>query len=63
VITVADCPLCRGAARRAPACAYYAATFERLFARLVHPRARAFETDCAASGAKLCRFEIDWRRR
>jgi divinyl protochlorophyllide a 8-vinyl-reductase len=62
LITIVDCPLCRGAVSHGPMCAYYAATFERLFSQLVHPRARVLETACAASGAAACRFEIDWRR-
>lgn len=60
VIVVQDCPLCRGLTASEPACDFYAAAFERLFASLVHANARAVETDCAAAGAPACRFEIAW---
>ncbi len=42
----------------APLCDYYAATFERLFRALVHPRAVVVETACEACGADACR----WRK-
>ena len=61
LITIKDCPICRGTHATAPVCDYYAASFTRLFARLVHPRARAREIACIAEGAGACRFEIDWR--
>lgn len=60
VITIACCPICRGAHAAAPVCDYYCATFARLFQRLVHVRARARETACIAGGAGACRFELDW---
>lgn len=53
-------PLCRGAVSDEPLCDYYAATFERLFRALVHPRARVVETACEACGAGECRFEVRW---
>jgi replicative DNA helicase len=43
-----------------PACDFYAATFERLFAVLVHARARVHEVACEACGDAECRFEIRW---
>ena len=61
VLTIEDCPICRGAALATPACRYYAATFTRLYQQLVHPRAVARETQCIATGGAACRFEIDWR--
>ncbi len=61
VITIGDCPLCRGTQAAAPVCGYYSACFTRLFARLVHPHARAREIACIAEGAGECRFDIDWR--
>jgi divinyl protochlorophyllide a 8-vinyl-reductase len=61
--SVADCPICRGLHTSAPCCDYYAATFERLFAELVHPEARVVETACAAMGARACNFHISWSRR
>ncbi len=60
LITIEDCPICRGAHTRAAACGYYTATFTRLFTRLVHPRARVRETACIARGDSACRFEVDW---
>jgi divinyl protochlorophyllide a 8-vinyl-reductase len=53
-------PLCRDLQADEPACDYYAATFERLFAQLVHPHARAREVACEACGGDACRFEIRW---
>lgn len=61
VFTLSDNPLIRGEVAPAPLCHWHAAVFERLFARLVHPRAHAMETACCAAGAAACRFEIDWR--
>lgn len=60
VLTISDCPLCRGDSTTAPCCHYYAATFERLFRELINSNARTVETECIASGAKDCRFEIRW---
>jgi divinyl protochlorophyllide a 8-vinyl-reductase len=62
VLTIADCPICRGTRAATPACDYYAATFERLFHRLVSRRAVVIETECAAMGASHCRFEIRYPR-
>jgi len=53
-------PLCRGVAAEAPACDYYAATFERLFRALVHAEAVVVETECEACGGAACRFDIRW---
>jgi divinyl protochlorophyllide a 8-vinyl-reductase len=61
LIKLEDCPICRGAQSGGPLCEYYAATFTRLFSRLVHPGAVARETECMAAGAPACRFEITWR--
>ena len=60
VVEIRGNPLCRGLVAEAPACDYYAATFERLFRVLVHPRAAVVETDCEACGGDACRFEIRW---
>ncbi|MEZ5788351.1 MAG: bacteriochlorophyll 4-vinyl reductase [Xanthobacteraceae bacterium] len=57
-ITIADCPLCRNAHASAPLCSYYAATFERLFRALVHPRATVVETQCRGAGDRACVFEV-----
>ena len=61
VFEVIDNPLVRGEIRPRPICDWHAAVFERLFSTLVHPRARAVETDCCAMGHAACRFEIRWR--
>jgi divinyl protochlorophyllide a 8-vinyl-reductase len=60
VIVIQHCPICRGANAARPQCDYYAATFARLFRRLVHRHARVRETACEACGADQCRFEISW---
>ncbi len=60
LLTIHDNPLCRGLRSEAPACHYYAATFERLFVALVNPDARVVEVSCEASGQDACRFEIRW---
>jgi len=54
-----------GSAARRPAdpsasCAYYAATFERLYRVLVARRAVVTETACEAHGAPACCFVIRW---
>ncbi len=53
-----DCPLCRGDHAATPCCDYNAASFEQLFRRLIAADAAVMETDCIATGAKACRFEI-----
>lgn len=60
-LCIAGGPLSRGAACEAPVCDYYVATFERLFRRLVSPRAWAREVACEAQGAPACVFELRWR--
>jgi divinyl protochlorophyllide a 8-vinyl-reductase len=60
VITLTHNPLCRGLHLQAPACDFYAATFEGLFKALVHPRAVVQEVACEACGDSACRFEIRW---
>lgn len=53
-------PLCLGLQADAPACDYYAATFERLFQVLVHRRSRVEELACEACGAPACVFALRW---
>lgn len=53
-------PLCRELQSAHPACAFYAATFEHLFASLVHPRSRVHEVACEACGAPACEFVARW---
>ncbi len=57
-LTISGCPLCRGARTASPACAYFAATLQRLFQALVARRTRVVETACSALGAPACVFEI-----
>ncbi len=49
-------PLAVGPAR--PSCHWHAAVFERLFQRLVWPRAQVVEVACCAAGQGACVFEI-----
>ena len=60
VLRIQHNPLCVGLASDAPACDYYAATFERLFQVLVHGRSVVHEVACEACGDSECRFEIAW---
>ena len=59
-LSIANCPICRGASSAEPVCAYYAATFERIFREVVATSARVAETECQASGAAACVFEVSW---
>lgn len=60
LLRVEHCPICRGSQQTAPACSYYAASFESLFVALVHSRARVHEFACHALGATACTFEVSW---
>jgi divinyl protochlorophyllide a 8-vinyl-reductase len=60
VLTITGNPLCRGQHTAGPACDFYAATFEHLFAALVHPDVHVTETACEARGDAECRFELRW---
>lgn len=60
VLTIRCNPMCVGLRADAPACDFYAATFEGLFVALVHPQARVVETACMAQGAPACIFEVRW---
>jgi len=60
VLTIRHNPLCQGLQAEAPACDFYAATFERLFQVLVHPASGVLEVACEACGDAECRFEIRW---
>ena len=59
-LSVAGCPLCRGGSAPEPVCDYFAATFERLFRALVSASTSVHETDCRATGAPACRFDVTW---
>jgi len=60
VLAIRRNPMCAGLRADAPACDFYAATFEGLFGALVHRRARVVETACEARGAPACVFEVRW---
>jgi divinyl protochlorophyllide a 8-vinyl-reductase len=59
-LSIANCPLCRGSTSAEPVCAYYAATFGRLFGQVVAASARVAETECQSNGASACLFEVSW---
>ncbi len=59
-LEIAGCPICRELRGTDPLCAYYTATFERLYQVLVSRRSTVRETACEAAGAPSCLFEIVW---
>ena len=59
-IWISGCPVCCGSMSHEPLCDYYAATFQRLFRALVDADAIVRETECEATGADACLFEVTW---
>ncbi len=59
-IAITGCPICRQLSTAMPACAYFAATFERLYRELVHHGATVHEVECAAMGNASCVFDVRW---
>ena len=53
-------PICREIRTKEPACAYFAATFKRVFGEMLGPSLNVRETECEASGAPACVFEVGW---
>jgi divinyl protochlorophyllide a 8-vinyl-reductase len=53
-------PVCRAIRTEAPACHYFAGTFETVLGAMLGPRTRVVETDCAAAGAAACVFRVGW---
>ncbi|WP_363345500.1 bacteriochlorophyll 4-vinyl reductase [Methylocystis echinoides] len=53
-------PICKELHTREPACAYFAATFERVFGAMLGPGVRVVETACEATGGPACVFEVRW---
>jgi divinyl protochlorophyllide a 8-vinyl-reductase len=53
-------PICRELRTQEPACAYFAATFERVFGAILGPTLRVTETECEAAGASACVFDVRW---
>jgi divinyl protochlorophyllide a 8-vinyl-reductase len=62
VLSIENCPMCRGHQAAEPLCDFYAGAFERLYGRLVHPAARVTETHCQSRGDLACRFSVNWHR-
>jgi divinyl protochlorophyllide a 8-vinyl-reductase len=60
-LSIRRSPVCRLLHTEAPACSYYAATFERVFAEMLGPRTTVTETACEAMGAEACRFSVSWQ--
>ncbi len=58
VLTLAGGPVSRDVEAEAPVCAYYAATFERIFGAILHRPVRVVETACEATGAAACEFSV-----
>ena len=59
-VSIADCPICRGAEAPEPVCDFYTGAFERLFRTLVSRRTEVLEVACQAQGAPACVFEMRW---
>lgn len=60
VFEIQNNPLCRDIRSDHVVCDFYSATFECIFAELVHPKSRVTETACESAGATACVFEIVW---
>ncbi|MCE2660223.1 MAG: bacteriochlorophyll 4-vinyl reductase [Rubrivivax sp.] len=60
LLSIEGNPLCVGLQADAPACAFYAATFETLCRALVHPTTAVREWSCEAMGHSACCFELRW---
>lgn len=56
-LEIEDCPACRGLTARAPACGFYAGTFERLFREIIDDRMRVREGECHACGGHCCTLD------
>jgi divinyl protochlorophyllide a 8-vinyl-reductase len=59
-LTIADSPICLTLRTQQPACHYFAATFERVFGEMLGPSLRVVESECAATGASACVFDVTW---
>ena len=58
VFELADNPLVCGERSEAPLCVWHTAVFERLWRRLVSPKAECAETACIATGDSVCRYQV-----
>lgn len=59
-LRIVGSPISRGLRTEAPACAYYVATFERVFREMLGPSVRVTEVECEATGAPACVFDVRW---
>lgn len=60
IFTIRHNPICSQLQSEVPVCDFYAATFERIFRAIVHPQAHVTETECEATGAPACVFQVCW---
>lgn len=58
IFEIVDNPVVRGETAAQPICHWHAAVFARLYRHIVDPGLDCRETQCCASGAPACRFEI-----
>lgn len=58
VLSLAGGPVSRSARSEFPVCAYYAATFERIFQTILRRPVIVIETACEATGAAACEFTV-----
>ena len=59
-LTLKGSPIARSIQTDGPACAYFAATFERVFSAMLGLSVRVVEIACEAAGAKACVFRVSW---
>lgn len=59
-LRIVGSPICKALRTEAPACAYFAATFERVFGEMLGPTLSVKEVECAATGALACLFDVRW---
>jgi divinyl protochlorophyllide a 8-vinyl-reductase len=59
-LVVDGSPVCRMLRTDAPACHYFSATFERVFAGALGRRVGVREIRCAAAGDGACVFAVTW---
>ncbi|WP_424360951.1 bacteriochlorophyll 4-vinyl reductase [Methylocystis parvus] len=59
-LRIVGSPICQSLRTEAPACAYYAATFERVFSEMLGPSVHVTEIECEATGAPACVFDVRW---
>ncbi|MFK8041997.1 bacteriochlorophyll 4-vinyl reductase [Congregibacter sp.] len=58
VFALKDNPVVRGEHSTVPLCHWHSAVFQRLFSTIVDSNLRCIETQCCATGADSCIFEI-----